>query len=125
MDDLCQFLSGELTHPTGPQQHRQVAVEVRGREERRRLVLNQRLLVRLGRNPEDDYIRIALTGAGIGTAEGVAVGAITGDWWWAAAGAAAGAATGYLVDRNKQAQQQAYDRGVQTGRQQAQQQQKQ
>jgi outer membrane lipoprotein SlyB len=60
-----------------------------------------------------------LTGAGIGTVAGVAVGAITGDWWWAAAGAAAGAATGYLVDRNKQAQQQAYERGVQTGKQQA------
>jgi hypothetical protein len=63
-----------------------------------------------------------LSGAGIGTAAGVAVGAITGDWWWAAAGAAAGAATGYLVDRNRQQQQQAYERGVQTGRQQAQQQ---
>ena len=60
-----------------------------------------------------------LSGAGIGTAAGVAVGAITGDWWWAAAGAAAGAATGYLVDRNKQQQQQAYDRGVQAGKQQA------
>ena len=49
----------------------------------------------------------------------MAVGAITGDWWWAAAGAAAGAATGYLVDRNRQPQQQAYERGVQTGKQQA------
>jgi hypothetical protein len=48
-----------------------------------------------------------LSGGGIGTATGVAVGAITGDGWWAAAGAAAGAASGYLVDRNRQAQQQA------------------
>ncbi len=60
-----------------------------------------------------------LSGGAIGTAAGVAVGAITGDWWWAAAGAAAGAASGYLVDRNRQQQQQAYERGVQTGKQQA------
>jgi len=60
-----------------------------------------------------------LSGAAIGTAAGVAVGAITGDWWWTAAGAAAGAATGYLVDRQRQREQQAYDRGVQTGKQQA------
>jgi hypothetical protein len=66
------------------------------------------------------------TGAAIG---GLAVGALTGEWGWAAAGAAAGAAGGYLVDqhqRNQQAQQQrAFDQGVQAGRQQAQQQQQQ
>jgi hypothetical protein len=39
-----------------------VAVEVRGGEQRRRRVLNQRLLVRLGLNPEVDYIRRALPG---------------------------------------------------------------
>ena len=64
------------------------------------------------------------TGAAIG---GLAVGALTGEWGWAAAGAAAGAAGGYLVDqqsRNQQAaQQRAFDQGVQTGKQQAQQQQ--
>ena len=63
------------------------------------------------------------TGAVVG---GLAVGALTGEWGWAAAGAAAGAAGGYLVDqhqRNQQAQQQrAFDQGVQTGRAQAQQQ---
>ena len=36
------------------------------------------------------------SGAAIG---GLAVGALTGDWGWAAAGAAAGAAGGYLVDQ--------------------------
>jgi hypothetical protein len=63
------------------------------------------------------------SGAAIG---GLAVGALTGEWGWAAAGAAAGAAGGYLVDqqsRNQQAaQQRAFDQGVQTGKQQAQQQ---
>lgn len=60
------------------------------------------------------------TGAAIG---GLAVGALTGEWGWAAAGAAAGAAGGYLVDqqaRNQQAaQQRAFDQGVQAGKQQA------
>ncbi len=64
------------------------------------------------------------TGAAIG---GLAVGALTGEWGWAAAGAAAGAAGGYLVDqqaRNQQAaQQRAFDQGVQAGKQQATQQQ--
>jgi len=64
------------------------------------------------------------TGAAIG---GLAVGALTGEWGWAAAGAAAGAAGGYLVDQQKRsqqaAQQRAFDQGVQTGKQQAQQQQ--
>ncbi|MET0216954.1 MAG: hypothetical protein ABW205_03380 [Burkholderiales bacterium] len=66
------------------------------------------------------------TGAAIG---GLAVGALTGEWGWAAAGAAAGAAGGYLVDqqsRNQQAaQQRAFDQGVQAGKQQATQQQQQ
>jgi hypothetical protein len=60
-----------------------------------------------------------LSGAGIGTAAGVAVGAITGDWWWAAAGAAAGAATGYIVDRQARRDQANFERGVQAGKQQA------
>jgi osmotically inducible lipoprotein OsmB len=37
-------------------------------------------------------------GAAIG---GVAAGALTGEWGWAAAGAAAGATTGYLYDKHK------------------------
>jgi hypothetical protein len=62
------------------------------------------------------------TGAAMG---GLAVGALTGEWGWAAAGAAAGAAGGYLVDQQKRsqqaAQQRAFEQGVQTGKQQAQQ----
>ena len=65
-----------------------------------------------------------LSGAAIGTAAGVAVGAITGDWAWAAAGAAIGAGAGYLTQQERQrqaaAQQQAFDAGVQAGKQQAQ-----
>jgi hypothetical protein len=52
------------------------------------------------------------TGAAIG---GVAVGAATGSWGWGTAGAAAGAATGYLIDSQKQKEQDAYQRGVQEG----------
>ena len=65
-----------------------------------------------------------LSGAGIGTAAGVVVGAVTGEWAWAAAGAAIGAGTGYLVNqeqqRQKAAQQAAFDEGVKAGKQQAQ-----
>jgi hypothetical protein len=61
-----------------------------------------------------------LSGAGIGTAAGVAVGAITGDWAWAAAGAAIGAGAGYLTDKERQreaaAQKAAYEQGVQAGK---------
>jgi len=65
-----------------------------------------------------------LSGAGIGTAAGLAVGAITGDWAWAAAGAAIGAGAGYLTEQERQrqaaAQQRAFDAGVQQGKQSAQ-----
>lgn len=65
-----------------------------------------------------------LSGAGIGTAAGVVIGAATGEWAWAAAGAAIGAGTGYLVDKEKQkqqaAQQKAYNEGLQAGKAQAQ-----
>jgi len=64
-----------------------------------------------------------LSGAAIGTAAGVAVGAITGEWAWAAAGAAIGAGAGYLTEQERQrqaaAQQRAFDAGVQAGKQQA------
>jgi hypothetical protein len=63
-----------------------------------------------------------LSGAGIGTVAGVAVGAITGEWAWAAGGAAIGAATGYIYDQDKKKQQAIYEQGVQAGKQQAQQQ---
>lgn len=52
------------------------------------------------------------TGAAIG---GAALGIATGDWGWAAAGAAAGAAGGFLVDKSKQNEEQAFQRGVQQG----------
>ena len=53
-----------------------------------------------------------LSGAAIGTAGGAAVSAITGDWAWALGGAAVGAASGYLYDRQKKKEQQAYEQGV-------------
>jgi hypothetical protein len=57
-----------------------------------------------------------LSGAAIGTAVGAGVGAITGDWAWAAGGAAVGAATGFLVDQQRQREDEAYRRGVETGK---------
>lgn len=52
------------------------------------------------------------TGAAIG---GIAAGAISGEWGWAAAGAAVGAAGGYLYDKQKKNEEQAYERGVKEG----------
>jgi len=57
-----------------------------------------------------------LSGAAIGTAVGAGVGAITGEWAWAAGGAAVGAATGFLVDQQRQREEEAYRRGVETGK---------
>lgn len=65
-----------------------------------------------------------LSGGAMGTAAGVAVGAITGDWAWAAGGAAIGAASGYVYDQYEKKKQadynQAYQQGVQAGKAQAQ-----
>lgn len=65
-----------------------------------------------------------LSGAAIGTAAGVAVGAITGQWAWAAGGAAIGAGAGYIYDQEEKkkqaAQNKAYQEGVQAGKAQAQ-----
>ncbi len=60
-----------------------------------------------------------LSGGAIGTAAGVAVGAITGEWAWAAGGAAIGAASGYIYDQEKKKEQRLYDQGVQEGKKQA------
>jgi osmotically inducible lipoprotein OsmB len=60
-----------------------------------------------------------LSGGAIGTAAGVAVGAITGEWAWAAGGAAIGAASGYLYDQQKKKEQHAYEQGVQQGKKEA------
>ena len=55
-----------------------------------------------------------------GAAGGAEVGAVTGDWGWAAGGAAIGAAGGYLYDQQKQGEQRAYEQGLQAGKSQAQ-----
>ena len=60
LDDLDQLVALELAHPRRPEQHRGVAVEVRRGEERQPLVLEQRLLVALGGDPEDDDVVVAL-----------------------------------------------------------------
>ncbi|MCL4801794.1 MAG: hypothetical protein KJ025_19545 [Burkholderiales bacterium] len=60
-----------------------------------------------------------LSGAGIGTAAGAAVGAITGEWAWTLGGAAVGAASGYLYDQQKQKEKRAYEQGVQEGKKQS------
>ena len=59
-----------------------------------------------------------LTGAAIGTAGGAAIGAMAGNAGLGALiGAGVGAGTGYLVDRSRQREQAAFNRGVQQGRQ--------
>lgn len=60
-----------------------------------------------------DTQRRTSTGAAIG---GATAGIISGEWGWAAAGAAVGAAGGYLYDKNKKAEEQAYQQGVRDGR---------
>ncbi len=55
------------------------------------------------------------TGGAMGAAGGAVIGAITGDWAWAAAGAAVGVAGGYLVEQQKRREQQAYEAGVRSG----------
>lgn len=54
------------------------------------------------------------TGAAIG---GVAVGAMTGSWGWGAVGAAAGAGTGFLIEQQRQRERDAFERGLEEGRQ--------
>ena len=61
-----------------------------------------------------------MTGGLGGAAGGAVIGALAGNAGMGALiGAGAGAAGGYLYDRHKQSEQQAYERGVQTGRTQA------
>jgi hypothetical protein len=58
-----------------------------------------------------------LSGAAVGTAGGALIGAIAGDAALGAViGAAAGAGGGYIWDQHKQAEQRAYERGVQEGK---------
>src|SRR3954466_3030136 len=61
-----------------------------------------------------------MTGGLGGAAGGAVIGAMAGNAGMGALiGAGAGAAGGYLYDRHKQTEQQAYNRGVQTGRNQS------
>jgi hypothetical protein len=58
-----------------------------------------------------------LSGAGIGALGGAAIGSLSGDAGMGAAiGAAAGAAGGYVWDRHKQSQEDAYAQGYEEGR---------
>ena len=52
------------------------------------------------------------TGAVVG---GAVVGIATGSWGWAAAGAVVGGTGGYLYDKSKKNEEQAYDKGVRDG----------
>jgi len=56
-------------------------------------------------------------GALWGLAVGAGVGAITGEWAWAAGGAAIGAASGYLYDQQKKKEEEAYRRGIEAAKQ--------
>jgi osmotically inducible lipoprotein OsmB len=60
-----------------------------------------------------DTQRRTTTGAALG---GATAGLISGEWGWAAAGAAAGAAGGYLYDKSKKNEDDAYNRGVNDSR---------
>ncbi len=62
LNHFCQFVPGELADPARSQQYRRVAIEVWSREERGRRVLDHRLLVRLGRKPDNDHVRVACSG---------------------------------------------------------------
>ena len=59
-----------------------------------------------------DTKKRTVTGAALG---GAVVGVATGSWGWAAAGAVAGGAGGYLYDKNKKKEEQAYEKGVKEG----------
>jgi uncharacterized membrane protein len=64
----------------------------------------------------DDTTRRTAGGAGIGAAGGALIGSLSGDAGWGALiGAGAGAAGGYLYDRSRRNEEDAYRRGVQDG----------
>lgn len=62
---------------------------------------------------DDDTRRRTLTGGAVG---GAVVGIATGSWGWAAAGAVVGGTGGYLYDKSKKNEEQAYEKGVKDGR---------
>jgi hypothetical protein len=61
---------------------------------------------------DSDTKKRTATGAVVG---GAVVGVATGSWGWAAAGAVAGGTGGYLYDKSKKNEQQAYEKGVKEG----------
>ena len=63
-----------------------------------------------------DTKRRTATGAAVG---GAVVGIATGSWGWAAAGAVAGGTGGYLYDKSKKNEQEAYEKGVKEGQSQS------
>jgi predicted Zn-dependent protease len=65
----------------------------------------------------DDTTRRTVSGAGIGAAGGALIGSLSGDAGWGALiGAGAGAAGGYLYDRSRQNEEEAYRRGLRDAR---------
>jgi hypothetical protein len=60
LDHLGQLGVAQFRHVLPPQQHRQVAVEVRSGEERRVRVLDHRPLLGLVGDPEDDHVVVPL-----------------------------------------------------------------
>ena len=61
---------------------------------------------------DQDTRRRTGTGAVVG---GAVVGIATGSWGWAAAGAVVGGTGGYLYDKSKKNEEQAYEKGVKDG----------
>jgi len=61
---------------------------------------------------DSDTKRRTGTGAAVG---GAVVGIATGSWGWAAAGAVVGGTSGYLYDKSKKNEEQAYEKGVKEG----------
>lgn len=61
---------------------------------------------------DQDTRRRTGTGAVVG---GAVAGIATGSWGWAAAGAVVGGTGGYLYDKSKKNEEQAYDKGVRDG----------
>ena len=61
---------------------------------------------------DSDTKKRTVTGAAVG---GAVVGVATGSWGWAAAGAVVGGTGGYLYDKNKKNEEQAYEKGVKDG----------
>src|SRR5262245_56442867 len=62
LNHLGKLVALELGDATRPEEHRRVAAEVWRGEERRPVVLHERLLLGLGLDPEHDHVLVALSG---------------------------------------------------------------